>query len=179
MAGRVLTVLILCFLAAHAAAQARTGASGHQPDWSELNAQQRTALAPLSKEWNNLSADRRQRWLGIARRYPKMNDVAQARIQDRMREWVMLSPLQRDMAREQFLQLQQRLELPADLDLNAKWQEYSALPAEERSRLRGKLPRIAALRAINPAAGQRPRLPGQTVPVDSQSRFGLPVLPLP
>lgn len=167
MAGRFFAPLILCLLLAFAlgGASPAGAAPGRQPEWSQLNAQQRTALAPLVREWNRLSDDRRQRWLGIARRYPQMSDVEQARIQDRMREWVLLSPHQRDEARTQYLRLHQQLTLPADLDLQAKWQEYSALPAEERLRLRESAAarrQRESQRLVNPAAGQRPPQPGQS-----------------
>jgi hypothetical protein len=184
MAGRFFAPLILCLLLAFAPGgiSPASAATSRQPEWSQLNAQQRTALAPLVREWNRLSDDRRQRWLGIARRYPQMSDIEQARIQDRMREWVLLSPHQRDEARIQYLRLHQQLVLPADLDLTAKWQEYSALPAEERLRLRESAAarrQRESQRLVNPAAGQRPPQSGLAVTPSLPARFILAPLGRP
>ncbi len=136
MAGRLLAALILLFsLNFPVFAQTGNFLSDAQPRWKQLNAQQRTALAPLAREWNGLSETSRERWLGIAQRFARMSDIEQARMQDRMREWVLLTPAQRDLARIQYKQFhasttdQQKL-------LEEKWREYSALPEEEKERLR-------------------------------------------
>lgn len=176
MAGRFRAPLILCLLVVLALSGAvpANAATSRQPEWSQLNAQQRTALAPLVREWGMLSDDRRQKWLGIARRYPQMNDIEQARMQDRMREWALLSPHQREQARNQYLRLHQQLALPAELDLRAKWQEYSALPAEERLRLRENAAarrQRESQRLVNPMAGQRPPQAGHAVVPIALPRF--------
>lgn len=127
MAGRYFaTLTLLCILQAPALAQG--------PDWKQLSAQQRTALAPLSKDWDGLPDGRKQKWLGIARRYGSLNPVAQARLQDRMREWVALSPEQRALARDQYKKLRTASQ-EQKRELGLKWQEYEALPSSEKERL--------------------------------------------
>lgn len=127
MAGRYFAALILlCALQVPALAQT--------PGWKQLNAQQRTALAPLSKEWDSLPDGRKQKWLGIARRYGALGSVEQARLQDRMREWVDLSPEQRTFARNQYKKLRTASK-EQKRELGLKWQEYEALPKEEKERL--------------------------------------------
>jgi len=136
----IFTALILVALAAgNAYAQPRNSTSDAL-SWRRLNAQQRTALAPLSGEWANMSEFRKQKWLGIARQYARRNPVQQARMQDRMREWVMLTPAQREIVRNQFKILQS---VPSETrnELGRKWQEYSALPPEEKQRLAESAPR--------------------------------------
>lgn len=133
MAGRLLaTIILICSLCLPVHAQAG-GFLSDAPSWKQLNAQQRTALAPLAKEWNHLSDNTRSQWLGIAKRFAAMTDVEQARMQDRMREWVLLTPAQRELARIQYRQLHSTAQ---QHDLEEKWREYSALPEEEKARLR-------------------------------------------
>lgn len=105
-----------------------------QPTWHQLNASQRTALMPLAKEWDDMPDAGKMKWLGIAVRYSKMTPEEQARLQRRMREWVALSPAERDKARAQYKNLRT---VPADERklLSQKWQEYDALPSEEKQRL--------------------------------------------
>lgn len=134
MVGRLLaTVTLLLCLCTPVWSQTGGFLSGGQPRWKTLSAQQRTALAPLSREWNGLSDDARQKWLGIAQRFARLSDVEQARMQDRMREWIQLTPAQRDLARIQYRQLHAA---SGEKTLEEKWREYSALPEHEKERLR-------------------------------------------
>ena len=68
------------------------------PKWSELSAQDREVLAPLAGDWDKLDAQRKQKWLGIAHRYPQMRPDEQAKIQEQMRPWSQLTPDQRRAA---------------------------------------------------------------------------------
>ena len=103
----------------------------------ELTAQQQKILAPLATDWNTLEKPRRDKWLGIAKRYPLMTLEEQQRVQDRMREWVALTPDQRRAARERYLNLRNS---PAEQreGLKQKWDEYESLPTEEKKRLAAK-----------------------------------------
>ena len=74
--------------AANTAAPASTGAS----PWNKLTRAQQAALQPLAGEWNKLDAPRRQKWLDIANRYASMKPDEQVRVQERMREWIKLTP---------------------------------------------------------------------------------------
>ena len=58
------------------------------------------ALAPLAEEWDQLEPLRRQKWLGIIKRYASMKPDEQARVQEKMREWVQLTPAERRQARQ-------------------------------------------------------------------------------
>ena len=106
-----------------------------QPAWVQLSAQQKIILAPLAKEWDSLENIRKKKWLAIAERYPAMKQDDQQRMQDRMREWAGLSPLERSKVRDTYKDFKQ---LPAEQKqvVKQKWQAYSNLPPEERQRLR-------------------------------------------
>ena len=73
-----------------------------RPYWLELTAAQRQALAPLSDDWERLDSQTKKKWLEIAHRYPKMRPEEQQHTQQRMREWALLTPEQRTVARDTF-----------------------------------------------------------------------------
>jgi hypothetical protein len=104
------------------------------PSWLELTPQQKQILAPLGREWDTMEAFRRQKWLGIAQRYPALNPEEQARLHQRMDAWARLSPEERAKAREKFKKLQKAPPDQKDA-LKQKWQEYQQLPPEEKKRL--------------------------------------------
>lgn len=104
------------------------------PAWEELTADQRKVLAPLSAEWNKLESWRRQKWLGIAQRYPAFSAEEQARVQRRMIDWVKLSPDERKIAREKYKNLQKAAPEHKEA-FKQKWNEYKELPEEEKQRL--------------------------------------------
>ena len=88
-------------------------------------------------------AQRKQKWLGIAQRYPKMPPAQQQRVQQQMGTWANLTPEQRRVAREQYKSLKQ---LPPEKrqEVREKWQEYQQLPPEKRRELaRRRKPRPA------------------------------------
>ena len=43
-------------------------------------------------EWNQLDAQRKQKWLGIAKRYPTLSPTEQQRVQEQMHAWAQLTP---------------------------------------------------------------------------------------
>lgn len=134
-----IATLTLALFVQFSSAQSTTTVLPAQPSWSQLNAAQKAVLAPLSAEWNSFSDDRKLKWLGIINRYAKMTPVEQARIQERMKEWALLSPLEREKARTQYKKLRAT---PAEdrLALEQRWQEYDALPGEEKERLKTARP---------------------------------------
>lgn len=99
--------------------------------WTSLAPGQRAALAPLEREWNGLSPVQRQKWLDIAQRYPRMSEGDRARLQERMAAWSRLSPQQRGEAR---LRFQQARKLSPE-ERQTRWQQYQALPPEQRREL--------------------------------------------
>ncbi len=181
MAGRLLATLILLFsLNVPVWSQTGTFLSDAQPRWKQLNAQQRTALAPLAREWNGLSDNSKEKWLGIAQRFARMSDIEQARMQDRMRDWVLLTPAQRDLARIQYKQLHAGSS-EQQKQLEEKWREYSALPEEEKQRLRaGGRPVVKAPAPTPvPAASAPAGAPPLARPPKALTLKGTPTRPAP
>lgn len=108
------------------------------PTWSSLSAAQRSALHPLQHEWAGIDAARKQKWIEIAQRFPRLTPDEQARLHARMRQWVRMSPEQRNSARLTFQEAQQ---LPPQVRQD-RWAEYLALPEPERQRLAEQAQRL-------------------------------------
>jgi len=102
------------------------------PRWAELTPPQREILAPLSREWDRLDSASRKRWLGVAKRYPKMTPVGQKRVQTRMRTWAALTPQQREEARAKYKRMKRK---NGSAELRREWQRYQALSPQEREAL--------------------------------------------
>jgi Spy/CpxP family protein refolding chaperone len=128
LARRVLAALVVAF------ALSPAFAAGSKPDprWHELTAPQREILAPLAGEWNRLDRDSRKRWLGVAKRYPKMTPVGQKRVQTRMKKWAALTPQQREAARAKYKTMKRKR---GSKELKSEWQRYQALSPEQRQAL--------------------------------------------
>ena len=94
----LIAVALLAGVLASAPATA-VGTGPHAPTWTQLSPADRQVLAPLASEWDSFDADRKQKWLGIAHRYPKLSPVEQQRIQQQMSAWTHLTPEQRRIAR--------------------------------------------------------------------------------
>lgn len=110
---------------------ATTSASLSKPLWTDLTPAQKTALAPLSIEWDKMPEIRKKKWMEIINRYATMKPDEQARVQERMRDWVKLTPEQRMAARENFAKTTQ---LKPE-QKSAHWQQYQQLSDEEKKRL--------------------------------------------
>lgn len=126
-------------------------------NWAELNAEQKIALRPLASLWPSLQADQQRKWMALVHNFNRMDPDEQATLQSRMTEWARLSPAQRSQARLNFGEVRK---VPAD-EKRAKWEEYQALPAEERDRLATEQPRpprgaAPALRPVPPSRILRP-----------------------
>jgi len=104
-----------------------------RPAWIELSPEQRQILAPLQDDWENFEKERRLKWIGIAKRYPKMKPEEHARVQRRMQAWAKLTPEQRRQARESYKNLAKDKDKHGNL--REQWAEYQALPPEERQTL--------------------------------------------
>jgi hypothetical protein len=102
-----------------------------RPLWSELTPLQQQALAPLAGEWDQLDTFRKGKWLAIGNRYHSMKPDEQNRVQERMREWIKLTPEQRKMARESFA----RAKKLDSTQKNEHWQQYQQLPEEQKKKL--------------------------------------------
>jgi hypothetical protein len=103
-------------------------------NWSSLSPNQQRALRPLEAEWGRIDSSRRSKWLEIANRFHTMPAAEQARIQNRMTEWAKMTPRERGEARLNFREAQQ---VPAQ-ERKAKWEQYNALPPEQRQQLAAK-----------------------------------------
>ena len=132
MAKALLTLALgaLCLLASFAYAAAEK----KQPAWGELNGEQRQILAPLESDWDQMEPQRKKKWVGIAKRYPKMKNDPQQRVQQQMQAWAKLTPAERRDARERYQKLSK---LPPEQKkvVSKKWQEYQQLPEEQKQQL--------------------------------------------
>lgn len=118
--------------------------------WNALTVRQRSALKPLEREWQGVDSVRKRKWLDIADRFGAMAPADQARMQERMAEWVQMTPEQRGKVRLQFQEAQR----VAPQDRQAQWAAYQALPPEQRQQLAA---RAAAPAASAAAAPREPR----------------------
>lgn len=98
------------------------------PAWSRLSAQQRAALAPLEHDWSGIDGPRKQKWLDIAARFDRMSPDERGRVQQRMSDWVRLSPRQRNEARQNY---QGAKALSAE-ERQLRWQAYKDLPEDQK-----------------------------------------------
>ena len=90
--------------------------------WAELTPEQQQILAPLKADWESIEPERRRKWIGIAKRYPKMKPQAQQRVQKRMQAWAKLTPAQRRQARENYKRLAK--DAKKKKALREQWAEY-------------------------------------------------------
>lgn len=128
-----------------------------KPLWKDLSAPQQRALDPLKGEWDKLEGLRKQKWLEIANRYNAMKPDEQARVQERMRDWVRLTPDQRRMVRENFARSQKVAPVPGQK--SAQWEQYQQLPEEQKKQLADKAPKKQVANPPTPAQSKV-----QTVP---------------
>ncbi|MFT3777583.1 MAG: DUF3106 domain-containing protein [Ottowia sp.] len=121
--------------------------------WKALDAEQRNALQPLAKLWPKLHPAHQRKWIALVHNFNRMSPDEQSILQDRMAEWARLTPAQRTQARLNFGEVRR---VPAD-EKRAKWEEYQALPAEERERLANDRPKppVSAAPALRPTPPSR------------------------
>jgi hypothetical protein len=102
-----------------------------KPLWRELSPAQQLALDPLRTEWDTIDGVRKKKWLALSRRFGSMNPTEQARVHERMRQWMRLTPEQRNLARENFNKARKL----APGDKAATWESYKQLTPGEKQRL--------------------------------------------
>ena len=105
--------------------------SATKPYWSELTAAQKTALAPLAAEWDQIPVARKKKWLEIGHKVALMSPEEQLRVQERIRDWVKLTPEQRRTARTAFVQAQKL----SPNEKFAQWQQYQQLTEDQKKEL--------------------------------------------
>jgi Protein of unknown function (DUF3106) len=125
--GITLRAVILWLCLGSAAALAQTTIENRA--WSQLSPDEQRILAPIETQWDELEPLRKLKWLRIAERFPKMSAEQQARLQDRMREWVTLSEERRSAARERYREIE-NLSVAERQALRGKWEEYQREAAE-------------------------------------------------
>jgi hypothetical protein len=104
---------------------------GDKPLWRTLTPSQQVALQPLQGEWDQMDGVRKQKWLQLANRFNGMKPEEQERVHQRMREWVKLTPAQRELARETYA----RARKIAPAQKTASWENYQQLPDEQKKKL--------------------------------------------
>ena len=102
-----------------------------KPLWTDLTAAQQLALAPLAVEWNQLGPIGKEKWLKIGNKYASMSLDEQHRVQEKMREWIKLTPEQRRIVRENYARSKK---IEPD-QKSAKWEQYQHLPDEKKKTL--------------------------------------------
>lgn len=116
------------------------------PQWNELDAAQQQALHPLMRSWAELSDVQRRKWIAIVKNFPKLSPLEQAKVQERMSAWAALKPIERERARENFAS--SKLAQPSTK--TGSWEEYQALPKEERDKLASQAAKKRASAAKTP-----------------------------
>jgi hypothetical protein len=140
-----------------------------KPLWNELTPAQQQALAPLASKWNTVSEAQKRKWLALSENFPRMSGAEQEKLHSRMSEWAGLTPQERTQARLNFGITKQ---LSPD-EKKAKWEQYQALPLEEKRKLAAsaaKPPATAA--AVKPVAPEK--LAEVPRPAASQRAAGVP-----
>jgi hypothetical protein len=102
-----------------------------KPYWTDLTPAQHMALAPLAGEWDRLGRFNKEKWLELSKKFPTMSPTEQARLHDRMRDWVKLTPDQRRTARENYARVK-KLTLE---ERALQWQRYQQLSEEKKKQL--------------------------------------------
>lgn len=102
-----------------------------KPLWSELTPEQREALGPLEPEWDHINSTRKKKWLEIGNKMLAMSPEEKQRVQDRIRDWVKLTPEQRRIARQNYARAQK---LKPE-EKTSQWQQYQQLPEEQKRQL--------------------------------------------
>lgn len=107
--------------------------------WHQLTPRQQQVLQPLRDHWAQMDDISRDKWLGVAERYPKLGAAEQARVRERMAQWSDITPKERGEAR---LRFQQSRQLSPD-ERQKKWEAYQSLPKEDRDDLQRQAVRRA------------------------------------
>lgn len=105
-----------------------------KPLWRDLSRAQQVALAPLEPEWDRMEGLRKRKWIEMSARFASLGAPEQARVHERMRQWMKLTPKQRELARENFSKTRQL----AQGDKAATWENYKQLSPDQKRKLAAK-----------------------------------------
>ena len=114
-----------------------------KPLWRDLSSSQQVALAPLEPQWDRMEGLRKRKWLEMSSRFASMPPSEQQRVHERMRQWMRLTPEQRERARENFSKTNRLAG-----DKSADWENYKQLSPDQKR----DLARAAAARKPAPVA---------------------------
>lgn len=128
--------------------------SAENPKWNGLKPSQQQALAPLAAEWNSLPASQKKKWLAISARFPSLSADQQLRMQERMRDWIALTPAQRRVARENYSLTKK---LGPDRKA-AEWQQYQQLSDEQKKKLADEAAKKKNITNLPPATQAKGKL---------------------
>ncbi|MBU6438412.1 MAG: DUF3106 domain-containing protein [Betaproteobacteria bacterium] len=127
--------------------------------WAELSPAEKAALQPLESKWHTIDGPQQRKWRIIAHRYAKASPVEQQRMHERMQAWVILTPEQRRLARENY-QAMRRVDPSTRVQ---RWSSYEQLPPEKRIQMHAL---VEQQRKNAHPAGKRPlQLPPPVVAV--------------
>jgi hypothetical protein len=148
-----------------------------KPEWKELSLAQQSALQPLAAIWNPLSESHKRKWLAISSNFDKLPRAEQGKLQERMTEWVTLSPVQRNQARLNFAKTTEL----SPAEKQAKWEAYQALSAEEKRKLAERAPKPPAGAATTVKTVPKAKLlsPAATSPAGAASAPANPAASAP
>lgn len=102
-----------------------------KPLWRDLSNAQQVALAPLEPEWDRMEGLRKRKWIEMSARFASMPASEQQRVHERMRQWMKLTPEQRELARENY----SRTSRLAQGNKAADWENYKQLSADQKRQL--------------------------------------------
>jgi len=146
-----------------------------KPLWAELTPAQQQALMPLAAEWDKLDAPHKKKWLAISRRYAALKPEQQVRLQNRMRDWIKLTPEQRRVARESY----SRAKKLNPGEKSAEWRQYQQLPEEQKKKLAKDAAAKKRVTNLPPASQNKGKItsPPKSSPKREAAQSGIPPLP--
>lgn len=103
-------------------------------NWETLDKRSQQFLSPLKSVWQDLSTLQQRKWVAIAVQSRKMPAAEVLVLQQRMRDWSLLSSYEREKARINFNKVNQ---LSAEQKLK-NWQAYQALSEQDKALLSKK-----------------------------------------
>jgi len=109
------------------------------PSWAGLLEPERQILQPLAGVWDGLSPAHRRKWLSMVKNFGQLKAADQSKLRERMAQWALLSPKERQLARLNFAESKK---LKAE-ERSSNWENYQALSEAERSAL-------AKLKSVSP-----------------------------
>jgi hypothetical protein len=125
--------------------------------WKDLSAVQRQSLQPLEGTWDTLSDGHKRKWIALAKNYPQLGPIEQAKMHGRMAEWAALKPRARELARLNFAEAKKT----NSTERAANWEAYQALSPEDKKSLAKKTP----VKPAGAAVSAKPLAPSKLTPI--------------